>query len=241
MNATATRSTCLWLVLPFRLALFAAVQGLIALLFLLADTPDPWGESARWWVFTAIITNGFTVYLLTRLYRVEGRRYGDIMRIHRNSLWRDLALSLGVLLLAAPIGVIPSNVIGKMLFGTADIPVSIMFRPLPTWAILVGLLFPISIAFSELPIYFAYAMPRLEQRLHSGWLALTLAALFLSVQHLTLPFIFDWRFIVWRAVMFLPFALYLGVVLRLRPRLLPYLMICHFIIDMLTLSTYLGR
>jgi len=82
-------------------------------------------------------------------------------------------------------------------------------------------------------------MPRLEKRLANGWLAWAIASLFLSLQHCTLPLIFDGRFFLWRAVMFLPFALYIGLIIKLRPRLLPYLVIGHAVIDFLTLSTYL--
>jgi len=70
----------------------------------------------------------------------------------------------------------------------------------------------------------------------AAWL---LASFFLSVQHATLPLIFDWPFILWRAFMFLPFALILGAVLAWRPRLLPYLMVGHFLIDAGTVAVYL--
>ena len=56
---------------------------------------------------------------------------------------------------------------------------------------------------------------------------------------MTLPLILDGRFILWRALMFLPFALFLGLALKIRPSLLPYLVVCHFLIDLLTLGTYL--
>jgi hypothetical protein len=53
----------------------------------------------------------------------------------------------------------------------------------------------------------------------------------LSLQHVTLPLVLDWRFVLWRALMFLPFALLLAVVLDRRPRLLPYLVIVHILLD----------
>jgi len=221
-----------------RLSLFAVVQALIAFVFLLSGGTDPWNESARWWVFSAIVANLITILLLVRLFRAEGKRYLDILHFERNTFWKDLALSVGAFLLAAPIGTIPGNFIAKLVFGGSDVPVAMMFRPLPLWAILIGILFPLTIAFAELPTYFGYVMPRLERHLHNSWLALALVSIGLSLQHLTLPLILDWRFILWRALMFLPFALYLGVLLKFRPRLLPYLMVSHFLIDILALSTY---
>ena len=40
------------------------------------------------------------------------------------------------------------------------------------------------------------------------------------------------------SVMFLPFAFYIGLVIKLRPRLLPFLAIGHFLIDITTLTVY---
>lgn len=238
MNSASYQSPFPWLVLFSRLVLFAIVQALIAIVLLLLGSPDAWSESARWWVFSTIVTNVVSILLLVRLFRAEGKRYLDLLHFERTTFWTDLALAIGVFILAAPIGTIPSIALGKMMFGASDVPVAMMYRPLPLWAILIGFLFPVTIAFSELPSYFGYVMPRLERELGNGWLAWALAALFLSLQHMTLPLILDGRFILWRAVMFLPFTLYLGWVLKVRPRLLPYLVVSHFLIDLLALSTY---
>lgn len=238
MNTGPSQSSFPWLMLFSRLMLFAVVQALIALVLMSAGVSDAWGESARWWVFSVILTNVASVALLVWLFRREGKRYLDILRFERGMVWKDLGLAIGVLVLAAPIALIPSTALAQRLFGSSEAPVSMMFRPLPNWAILIGLLFPLTIAFAELPTYFGYSMPRLAQQLGNGWLAWALASFFLSIQHATLPLILDWRFILWRAVMFLPFAFYVGLVLKLRPRLLPYLIAGHFLIDLLTLSTY---
>ena len=114
-----------------------------------------------------------------------------------------------------------------------------MFRPLPTWALVVSLLFPLTIGFAELPTYFAYAMPRLEAQLKNGWLACLIASFFLSAQHVFLPLILDGRFMLWRLLMYMPFALFAGLMLKLRPTLLPYFMIVHTLVDISAVSVYL--
>lgn len=77
-------------------------------------------------------------------------------------------------------------------------------------------------------------MPRLEKLFHKKWPAILLPVFFLAAQHMTLPLIFNYRFIFWRLIAFLPFALLLGLVIHWRPRLLPYLMIVHGLMDMAT-------
>ena len=121
-----------------------------------------------------------------------------------------------------------------MLFGSEEIASALMFHPLPLWARVVSLLFPLTIAFAELPTYFGYAMPRIEKQIGNGWLAWALASFFLALQHITLPLIFDWRFIIWRLGMFIPLAFLLGLSLKLRPRLFPYLMTMHALLDFMT-------
>jgi hypothetical protein len=236
--SNSNQATSPWLMLIAQLVLFATMQVLIALVLLLQGIPNPWYESARWWVFSVIITNVLTILWLIRLFRLEGKRYIDVLRFERNTFWKDLGLAIVAFILAAPIGFLPGQVIAKTLFGASDVPVAIMYRSLPLWAILVGFLFPLTIALSELPTYFGYAMPRLEQQLGNGWSACVLASIALSLQHITIPLILDWRFILWRGLMFLPFAFFLGLLLKFRPRLLPYLMVAHFLIDLLALSTY---
>ena len=104
---------------------------------------------------------------------------------------------------------------------------------------MVGLLFPLTIAFAELPTYFGYVMPRLAPQLKSGWLAWAVASFFLAFQHCFLPFILDGRFLLWRLGMYLPFAFFAGLLLKLRPSLLPYFVVMHALIDISTLSVYL--
>ena len=93
---------------------------------------------------------------------------------------------------------------------------------------------PISIALTELPLYFGYAQPRVAELTRSAWAAVLIPAIFLSLQHATLPLIFDPAFIAWRALMFLGFSLVLGWAIWKRRRLLPYLIVVHFLLDFQT-------
>jgi hypothetical protein len=93
---------------------------------------------------------------------------------------------------------------------------------------------------AELPTYFGYSMPRLEGQTGRAWLAVALASGFLAIQHVALPLLFDGRFMTWRALMFLPFAFMVGILLHWRPRLLPYLVIVHILIDAATAAALLS-
>ena len=138
-----------------------------------------------------------------------------------------------------PIIASPMNILGKALFGDRMIPTYMLFQPLPAWALVVSLLFPITIAFAELPTYFGYSMPRVAAQIKNGWLAWLIASFFLGAQHMFLPLIPDGRFMLWRLLMYMPFALFSGFFLKLRPGLLPYFMIVHALADFSAVAVYL--
>jgi hypothetical protein len=45
------------------------------------------------------------------------------------------------------------------------------------------------------------------------------------------PLLWDARFLTWRGLMFIPFALVTGLILRWRPALLPYFAVVHILMD----------
>lgn len=101
------------------------------------------------------------------------------------------------------------------------------------------LAFPLTIVFAELATYFGYIMPKLKEQLKVKWLAVFLPVLFLSIQHCTLPFIPDLNFILYRALVFLPFAILIGISINYRPSLFIYFAILHGIMDFGTASMFL--
>ncbi len=221
-----------------RLVLFAAFQALIALLFWAGGKIDPWQSSVAFWPWSFTLANFASIVLLTRLLRSDGLRLADLYRSGDHKIWRELLLVIAVFVLAGPIAWLPNTGLAALLFGDSMTATRMMFLPLPDWALYpVMLLFPVSVALAELPTYFGYVMPRLEALSGKTWAAVGLAAFALAAQHIAAPLIFDGRYLLWRLLMFLPFALYVGIVIRLRPGLLPYLMIGHGIIDFGTIMT----
>jgi hypothetical protein len=137
-----------------------------------------------------------------------------------------------VLAIAGPLGFLPNIALSGALWGDPQVAADLSFRAVPVWgAILIMGTFPIVQGAAELPTYFGYVLPRLQARY--GWRsgAVVLTAVVLSCQHIFLPLLFDWRFIAWRALMFLPFALWFGWALDRRPALLPYLVVAHALLD----------
>lgn len=234
-----TTSSYPWFMLVSRSALFLFFQLLIALVFAVAGSASAWEESARWWTFIVFFANCASIYLLLRVFKAEGKRYWDAIRFSRATVKTDLIWFLLSSLVGMPIAGTPMNLLGAWIFGDPMTPTYMLFRPIPTWAFVSSFLFPLTIGLAELPTYFGYVMPRLAEQLKNGWLAWLIASLFLAAQHMFLPLILDGGFILWRLLMYLPFALYAGLMIKLRPSLLPYYLIVHALIDVSAVAVYL--
>lgn len=221
-----------------RSLLFLLFQALIALIFFAASHPSAWDESARWWTLIVSLANIVSIYLLMRLYKAEGKRFFDLFKFSRAEWKKDLLWFILFSIIAMPFIAAPREPLAKAIFGDAMIATNMLFGPIPTWAFVLSFLFPLTIAFAELPTYFAYVMPRLSQQIN-GWLAWLIASFFLAAQHMFLPLILDGGYLLWRFGMFLPFALLMGLALKLRPTLLPYFVIVHALLDISTVLVYL--
>jgi membrane protease YdiL (CAAX protease family) len=227
-----------WLMLISRSVLFILFQALIALILYATGTASVWDESARWWTLVVSFTNFVSIYLLVHLYKAESKNFFDLFKFSRATWKKDLLWFILASIIAMPIVAAPREPLAAAIFGDAMIATNLLFRPIPTWAFVLSFLFPLTIAFAELPTYFGYVMPRLSKQIN-GWLAWLIASFFLAAQHMFLPLILDGGYFLWRFGMFLPFALFTGLVLKLRPALLPYFMIVHALLDVTTVLVYL--
>jgi hypothetical protein len=230
-----------WLMLFSRILLFFGIQALFALGFALAQSASPWAQSANWWPLIVAAANGVCIVLLVRIFRDEGRRYWDLFKIDRQHILRDALIVLASFVIGGPVAYFPNVLLGGWLFGDPNATLDLFVRPLPLWAAYASIvLFPITQGLAELALYFGYVMPRLESQGTNKYLALALPALLLGLQHLAAPFLFDARFILWRALMYIPFAFFAGILLRWRPRLLPTMALIHTLMNMSFATMFLA-
>lgn len=223
------------LLLPMRTLLFAAFQLLYVLVLQIGGTVGAWEKSATVWPFFAAMGSLVTLLVVSRLFKQEGLHYRDLLRLKQGSIGKDILTTLAFFMVSGPVAYLPNIFFGRLFFGDPMVPSKMMFEtfPMPI-AVLAVILFPGMVALTELPTYFGYILPRLKSGLGRGWLAVALPVFWLAFQHVTLPLIFDLRFMAWRFLMFLPFALMAGLLLAWRPRLLPYMMVGHLLMDIST-------
>jgi hypothetical protein len=217
-----------------RMLLFLFFQSVIALIM------SSWKRSEGYWLLTATLTNLVSITLLWLLFRKDGMSYAGLFRFKRTTLRKDILIFIGLTILCGPVVFGPNILLSNWLWNDPAIPYEMMFRPTEKWlAIILAVTFPVTIVFAELATYYGYIMPGLKSVFRSGLPAVILPVLFLSLQHITLPFIPDMRFIFYRAVVFLPFALLIGIAIYKRPSLFPYFAILHGIMDLATAMMFL--
>jgi membrane protease YdiL (CAAX protease family) len=233
-TATGLKRNLPFLLLPSRLVLFALFQLVFALVLWPGKGLFDFPAAGALWPYAALGANIVTVLILRGAFKVEGLAFTDMYRFSRGTVGRDILIAVAFFVVAAPLSYFPNGILGSLLYADPRILGGIMFPPLPRTVAILTVLFPLTIAFAELPLYMGYIMPRLSARLRSPVLALVVVGFFLALQHCALPLMFDGRFILWRFGMFLPLALMMALALTWRPWLLPYLMIGHALIDLST-------
>lgn len=218
------------LMLFARVVLFGLLQALFVASFSLS-----WVESIPWWPIVAVLTNVVCFIILSVLARQENMTYLDIIHFHRRKIRQDFKAVWWVFIVGGVVGGIGMYGFAFLMYGGFNLPDN-MIQPLPTWAAIIGLiLFPITNAMVEIPLYMGYCLPRLEVRFGSRFIALSLTAFFLAFQHVTLPItVDDFKFMVWHFVSMIPLAVAVGVIYVKVRRLLP-IMIVHYIMDIMAI------
>jgi len=234
MSKTILSPILTFAMLSSRLILFLFFQVLIALF------ASSWDISEQYWLLSATLTNIVSIVLLLLIFRAEGSDYLSLFKISRSNFKKDIILFLGLTIITGPVVYLSGYFLSLLLWNDPNIPTKMMFGTIDKGLAYVLLFaFPVTIVFAELATYFGYIMPKLKVQVKRKWLVVFLPLFFLSVQHCTLPFIPDIQFIIYRALVFLPFAALIGVSIYYRPSLFIYFAILHGIMDFGTALMFL--
>lgn len=223
-----------WGMLALRSGLSFALLLALAASFAAIGRPDAVKSSAAWWLWFVTVANVVCIWLMALFGRSEGLRLRDIYYVNGATWKGDIAWTLLALGVTAIIAQPPGTLLAQALWGNAGYPNPMLFQPLPLLAVYpLFLLMPTTHAFAELPTYWGYVAPRLRAFGTNRWVVILIVGAVLSVQHMFFSFQLDWRYDLWLAVKFLPFALWTGFIVDRRPTTLPYLMGGHFLLDSL--------
>jgi uncharacterized protein len=224
------------LIVVGRSALMFVAQGIVAAILLMRGSTTPWISAAPYWtVYGTLIDIGCLV-LLWRFTRAEGTTIRSLIGPIRWRNGRDIFVGLGFWLITFPLFVLGGMLSAWLVYGTTKpnvFPGLVMGRVLPVWAIVYSCsVWWMIWSFTEETSYQGYVVPRIQALSGRAWVAVVVVGFWWALQHSFIPFIADWRFVLWRFLAFLP-GIIGFILLYLRTKRLAPLIVAHYIMDII--------
>jgi hypothetical protein len=211
-----------------------AAQALVAAIFAVRGHPSPWNAAAPWWSVWGTLVDIGCLTLMAKFTRAEGIGLRDLIGKIQLRRGQDILLGLGCLLLGMVLFGAAGMLATKFVFGTVQgIPYAglLSARRLPVWAVIYSLsVWWLIWSPTEEMTYNGYVLPRIQALTGSKWIAVVMVGFWWALQHSFLPLIWDWKYVLWRFLFFLPGVLaWLIAYLWIR-RLFP-LILAHWPMD----------
>jgi hypothetical protein len=204
-------------------------QALVAAIFALRSSPNPWLDAAPWLPVYGTLIDAGCLALLWWLVRSEGIGLFHLVGFERTRLASDALL--GFALIPVSLVFIFGGIFagGWLVYGTLSPPY--LFGPLPFPTFLYGVLvWPFIWGLTEQMTYNGYLAPRFQVLCRNTSLAIVLVAFAWSLQHAFIPLTLDAKFMAFRLLASVPNTVFQTLLyLRLR-RLFPFAM-AHALMD----------
>jgi uncharacterized protein len=215
-----------------RSGLILLAQAVAAGVFALRGHLAPWRAAAPWWTVYGTLVDLGCLALMWRFTRAEGITIRDL--IGAIKLPRDILTGLGYYCLIFPFFVGGGLLSTKLVYGSIHADVSsglFMARTLPVWAVVYSLsVWWMIWSPTEELTYQAYALPRIQALSGRTWVAMAVVGFWWALQHSLLPFLPDWRSVLWRFLAMVPGVIVL-MLIYLKTRRLPPLIMAHWLMD----------
>lgn len=209
-------------------------QGLLACHYASINDPEPWGSAAQWWTVYGTAVDISCLILLAMLLKREGKGLFSLLDFDRTKVISDIKKGFLVFILIFPlIGFLYSSGMGKLILNETSynlISGQLALRTLPSW----GFYYSVFVwwfiwSMTEELTYQAFGLNRLLKKF-GRTKAVLFVGFFWAIQHSFLPLIFDWPYILWRFVSFLPLVIGLMIAYMKIGRITP-LIFAHALMD----------
>jgi len=217
------------LMLFARAACAVGAQGIVAAIFVLRASPNPWRDAEPWLPVYGTLIDAGCLVALWRLTRREHIRLVDLVGFDRARLARDLVFGVALIPVSLVFIFAGTYAAGWIVYGALRQPYFLGGLPLP--ASLYGVLvWPFIWGITEQMTYNGYLLPRFQVLFRSTSAAIATVSFVWALQHVFMPLTFDPKFMEFRLVASLPFAVFETILyLRLR-RIIP-LATAHALMD----------
>ena len=211
-------------------------QAIIALILLLMNDQNPWENSFKWYTVYGTITDIGCLTLILIFLKQEKKSFWRIINFNYKRILNDFLVGILIFLIIFPItGMLNTIFFSNVIYHGVSLdllyPGQIVGRVLPTWAYYYSFIiwWPIW-SFIEEMTYQGYSLPRLLIHFKNPFKVILIIGFFWAFQHCFLPFILDWRYLLWRLFSFFPLVVCLIFAYLKTGRLVP-IIIAHYFMD----------
>lgn len=184
-------------------------------------------EASKWWPILCIVVNIITIIILIVLTKGDRKSFRELIN-HIPDKKKTIAEIFTVIPIMLILGIGGLVGISWLVYGFMPVTTT---QPLPVWlAILVLLLFPVTVIFAEIPLYLGYCAPQIKEKTKNEVLSIIYPLSFYALQHCFMPLIFDFKHMLSRLLMFIPLLIFIGLWYYKNKDLLP-LIAGHGLLD----------
>ena len=214
---------------PFLLPLFRSFLFIIVGLLFTLISKKSLEQASQWWSVICVICNIVTIAVIIIVFKKENTTFKEIIGYKKGE--RNLKETFRIVLIMFILGIGGMYGFGFIIYGYVPIT---MTQPIPIWIAAVNIiLLPVSVVFTEFPLYFGYSLNRIEKITGNKILAIGYPMFFYALQHSFIPFMLDFKHILFRFLAFLPLIIILSIIYYKKKKLTP-LMIGHAVLDLAT-------
>ena len=212
----------LYFLLPFRCIIFVLIFIIGSLI-----TGKNFDEISNIWSIAARVVNVVTLLLLV----LSTRKNGGYARLINYEKGRTKPKQIvGMIFLVVLVGMGGMYLAGFICYGVIPYAAPMMIAPIPLWLAIINVfLLPVSTALAEDGLYLGCGVNQIKNK----YAAVLVPAFFFALQHSFIPTIFDFRYIIYRFLSFLPLTIILCHNYYKKRNPLP-IMVGHAVIDVAT-------
>ncbi len=206
------------LLLPLRSIIFIMIFLITALL-----TKKSVEEISIYWTIIVVICNLLTIGVLLLLCKKEKITYLELIGFKKSKV--KTILLIGVVI--AIIDAIGAYLFELIFHDVATSSSEILMHSLPIWLVVIDLiLLPITSTIAEEGLYLGVGINKLDN--------IYLAMLFYAMQHCFFPMILNYRYFIYRFIVFMPSIIFMCIYYKKKKEILP-IMFEHFVVNLVTI------
>lgn len=211
------------LLLPIRCILF-----ILSFLFISLILNKKLNDISYLWSVICTIINIALILFIILIIKVNKKSYYELVDYKNQGINKKELLIM--ILITFSLGLGGMYLAGLIIYFKIPYFSKELIAPIPLWIAIINIiLLPITTAFVEDTIYLGFGVNNINNK----YLKIIIPSFFFAIQHSFIPFVLDYKFMLYRFLSFLPLTIIFSYIYSKKKNLLT-IMIAHALIDLFT-------